>query len=867
MTDKFALLERIASDWWWEMDAEYRFIFISERFTEVFGWPSSAVIGKRRTDLDRSDYGNVAWQHHLEDLAHRRPFRDFETTFVDASGALRQVKISGIPMFATDGAFQGYLGVGHDLTELRRRQSAIEALSESLTSVLENIDQGIALFDQHLRIVTHNRRLAQLLQINEAEIAPGTAFEDIVMRLADHGEYGAGAQDAIKSRLDMIRTRERQVVERNRSDGKVISVVSTPTDTGGTVLVYSDVTELREREARLLQREESFRELFVHSPIAKWVYDAKTLRFLEVNDAAIARYGYSRDEFLGMTIKDIRPAEEVARLEQFIKRPVEERYQAKGWKHRCKDGRVLDVDVFIRDLTFEGQAARLAVVTDNTAQKEAESLAQRIFETSQDIIFVSDENRRVVRVSPSSTRILGYQPEEMAGRYTREFILPEDLEMVAEGVQAARSGQGIQNFKCRYLHKDGHVVPLMWTGKWSEVDRRYFFIGRDMTEYDRAQQQLRQAQKMEAVGQLTGGVAHDFNNILMVIQAKVESIEEEHPLNERMLDDIRAISRAVQRAADLTQQLLAFSRKQPLRPQHTNINDLVVETGKLLRRALGEQVEMEAILADDLWNVEVDRAQFEASLVNLCINARDAMPRGGRLLIESRNITLDQDYVRLNPDAAAGDHVMLSVTDTGAGIPADLLEKVLEPFFTTKDVGKGTGLGLSMVYGFINQSKGHLKIYSEVGLGTTIKLFLPRSTAEQGRARKPEVSDLRRGTERVLVVEDDSDVRESVVRQLESLGYVVAEATDGQSGLAACAGMPKPFDLLLTDVVMPGSLSGRGLADEVVRRWPGTKVVFMSGYTENAIVHHGRVDAGVRLLSKPFRKADLARTIREALDA
>jgi PAS domain S-box-containing protein len=867
MTDKFALLERIASDWWWEMDAEYRFIFISERFTEVFGWPSSAVIGKRRTALDRSDYGNAAWQHHLDDLAHRRPFRDFETTFVDASGALRPVKISGIPMFATDGAFQGYLGVGHDLTELRRRQNAIEALSESLTSVLENIDQGIALFDQHLRIVTYNRRLAQLLQINEAEIAPGTAFENLVMRLADHGEYGPAAQDAIKSRLDMIRTRERQVVERKRSDGKVISVVSTPIDTGGTVLVYSDVTELREREARLLQREESFRHLFVHSPFAKWVYDAKTLKFLEVNNAAIARYGYSREEFLGMTIEDIRPAEEVARLEQFIKRPVEERYQAKGWKHRCKDGRVLDVDVFIRDLDFEGQAAHLAVVTDNTAQKEAESLAQRIFETSQDIIFVSDENRRVVRVSPSSTRILGYRPEEMAGRYTREFIFQEDLEMVAEWVKVARSGQGIQNFKCRYLHKAGHVVPLMWTGKWSEVDRRYFFIGRDMTEYDRAQQQLRQAQKMEAVGQLTGGVAHDFNNILMVIQAKVESIEEEHPLNERMLDDVKAISRAVQRAADLTQQLLAFSRKQPLRPQHTNINDLVAETGKLLRRALGEQVEMEAILADDLWNVEVDRAQFEAALVNLCINARDAMPRGGRLLIESRNTTLDQDYVRLNPEAVAGDHVQLSVTDTGVGIPAESLDKVLEPFFTTKSVGKGTGLGLSMVYGFIKQSKGHLRIYSEVGLGTTIKLFLPRSMAEQDRAHKSEFSDIRRGTERVLVVEDDADVRASVVRQLQSLGYVVTEAADGQSGLAAFATAPEPFDVLLTDVVMPGSLSGKGLADEVSGRWPGTKVVFMSGYTENAIIHHGRIDEGVRLLSKPFRRTDLAKTIREALDA
>jgi len=867
MTDKFALLERIASDWWWEMDAECRFTFISDRFTEVFGWPTSALIGKRRTELDRSDYGNAAWQRHLEDLAHRRSFRDFETTFVDAKGESRPVKISGIPIFATDGAFEGYLGVGHDLTELRHRQSAIEALSESLTSIIENIDQGVALFDQHLRIVTYNRRLAEILQISEAEVAPGTAFEDIVRRLADEGEYGPAAQEAVKSRLDMIRSRERQAVERKRSDGRVISVVSTPIHAGGTVLVYSDVTELREREAHLMQREESFRHLFVHSPFPKWVYDANTLKFLEVNNAAIARYGYSREEFLGMTVRDIRPVEEVARLEQFIKRPLEERYQVKGWKHRCKDGRLLDVDVSIRDLDFEGRAARLAVVIDNTAQKQAESLSERIFETSQDIIVVSDENRRFVRVSPSSMGILGYQPEEMVGRYTREFIFAEDLKMVAESVQAARDGRGVLNFRCRYLHKSGHVVPLMWAGKWSEADKRYFFIGRDMTEYDRAQQLLRQSQKMEAVGQLTGGVAHDFNNILMVIQAKVDSIEEEQLLNGRLLDDMKVIGRAVQRAADLTQQLLAFSRKQPLRPQHTNINDLVAETGKLLRRTLGEQVEMEAILADDLWNVEVDRAQFEAALVNLCINARDAMPRGGRLLLESANAALDDEYVKSNPDAVAGDYVLLSVTDNGTGIPADLLEKVLEPFFTTKAVGKGTGLGLSMVYGFIKQSRGHLKIYSEVGIGTTIKLFLPRSLAERDRSSKPEASDVPHGAGRVLVVEDDPDVRASVVSQLQSLGYVVTEAADGQSGLATFAAVPETFDLLLTDVVMPGSLSGKGLADEVARRWPATKVVFMSGYTENAIIHHGRIDAGVRLLSKPFRKADLARTIREALDA
>ena len=865
---KFALLEGIASDWWWEMDEDHRFVFVSDRFTEVFGLPASAIIGKRRTDLDRSDYGNAAWQGHLDDLARRRSFRDFETTFVDAAGAARPVRISGVPVFAADGNFQGYVGVGHDLTDLRQHQQEIVELFDNLTSIMENVDQGVALLDPELRIVACNNRFAELLQVGKAMLPSSASFEEIVSRLACAEEHGSG-EIAVKAaaQLAQIRSRSKQVVEYKRPDDRIVSVVSTPIAAGGTVLMLSDVTELREGEARLRQREESYRHLFVHSPFPKWVYNAQTLRFLEVNDAAIAKYGYTREEFLSMNLRDIRPPEDIARLEELLTKPSAERRHVKGWKHRCKDGSLLNVDIFTRDLEFDGQAARIATVVDNTARYEAESLAQRFFETSQDIIFVSDENRRFVRVSPSAADLLGYQPEEMIGRHTYDFIYPEDLDVVAERVRATRGGEDVLNFRCRYVHKAGHAVPLMWTGRWSEVDRRFFFIGRDMTDFDRAQAQLHQAQKMEAVGQLTGGVAHDFNNILMVVQARLEVIEEDHPHDRGLLDDVKVITGATQRAAELTGQLLAFSRKQALRPQPANINDLIAQTGKLLKRSLGAHVELDAILSEDLWAVEVDYAQFEAALVNLCINARDAMPNGGRLLIESRNIARDDSCTLLHPDMVTGDHVLVSVTDTGTGIPVDLLEKVLEPFFTTKGVGKGTGLGLSMVYGFIKQSKGHIKIHSDVGKGTTINIYLPRYSGENGRASASTTSEACGGSERILVVEDEANVRASVVRQLKGLGYQVEEASDGDAGLAAFAVSSVPFDLLLTDVVMPGALSGKTLADEAVRRWPATKVVFMSGYSDTALIHDGRMDAGVRLLSKPFRKADLARTIREALDA
>ena len=499
-------------------------------------------------------------------------------------------------------------------------------------------------------------------------------------------------------------------------------------------------------------------------------------------------------------------------------------------------------------------------------RNEAERQSQSIFETSQDVIQVADGYGRLVQASPSSAKVFGYRPEEMIGRSTQDFILPEDLETARTETRAARHGRAARHFRCRYVHKDGHVVALLWMAVWSEPDHRYFFIGRDMTEYEYTEEQLRQAQKMEAVGQLTGGVAHDFNNILMIIMANVDALEEDEKLDPRLLARIKGIGDATQRAADLTRQLLAFSRKQALRPQRTNINDLVAVTSKLLRRTLGARIEIESVLADDLWSVEIDRAQLEAALVNLCINARDAMPDGGRLLIETRNTALDEDYVARNPDAIVGDYVRLAVTDTGSGMPPDVLNKVFEPFFTTKAAGKGTGLGLSMVYGFVKQSNGHIKIYSEVGSGTSIELFLARYVGKREKAATVQNPSMPGDGERILVAEDDSQVRASVVHQLESLGYTVEEAADGAAALAAAESASQPYDLLLADVIMPGALNGKALADEVTRRWPKTKVVFMSGYTHDAIVHQGRLDAGVLLLSKPFRRSDLAQIIRQALD-
>jgi signal transduction histidine kinase/HAMP domain-containing protein len=390
-------------------------------------------------------------------------------------------------------------------------------------------------------------------------------------------------------------------------------------------------------------------------------------------------------------------------------------------------------------------------------------------------------------------------------------------------------------------------------------------VFRDVTQAKETERQLRQSQKLDAIGQLTGGVAHDFNNMLTVITGTSEILADGLADRPQLLAIARMIDQAAERGADLTKHLLAFARRQPLEPRNVDINTLVRETTQLLRPTLGEQIEIEAMLAEDAEHAHIDPSQLSTALLNLAVNARDAMPNGGKLTLETANVVLDQSYAEHNAEIQPGPYVMIAVSDTGTGMSAKVRDRVFEPFFTTKAVGKGTGLGLSMVYGFVKQSNGHVKIYSEEGYGTTVKLYLPRAVV---KAEAPEEVEpaIRGGTETIMVVEDDALVRNFVVTQLHSLGYRTLTANDGNAALKQLDD-GAVFDLLLTDVIMPGGVNGRQLADTVTLRRPSVKVLYTSGYTENAIVHHGRLDVGVLLLAKPYRRGDLARMVRTALES
>ena len=387
-------------------------------------------------------------------------------------------------------------------------------------------------------------------------------------------------------------------------------------------------------------------------------------------------------------------------------------------------------------------------------------------------------------------------------------------------------------------------------------------------EQEAVEAQLRQAQKMEAVGQLTGGVAHDFNNLLTIILGNSEILVDELTADPGQRKMAETIFNAAERGAGLTQLMLSFARRQPMDPSTFELNGLVEKMGTLMSRTIGADIDIKFDLADGIGKVTTDPRQLETALLNLVVNARDAMPDGGGLTIETSDVDVSEDYAAQNIGITPGRYVLLALSDTGSGIPPDILNRVLEPFFTTKEVGKGTGLGLSMVYGFVKQSNGHLKIYSEVGHGTTIKIYLPRADSEpliESPATQPSEQDLT-GGESILVVEDDPDVRTFAVQQLCRMGYNVREATDGPSALNKIA-EDGSIDLLFTDVIMPGGMTGRQLADRLKDTHPEIRVLFTSGYTENSINHHGRLDPGVVLLQKPYRLDQLARKVRQVLDA
>jgi two-component system cell cycle sensor histidine kinase/response regulator CckA len=523
--------------------------------------------------------------------------------------------------------------------------------------------------------------------------------------------------------------------------------------------------ELRESKARDAQRkaeheqresEARYRALFAANPMPLWVYDTATLAFLAVNDAAVRHYGYTAEEFMAMTIADIRPEQDAPSLRDVARRPLSDDESA--WRHRRKDGSVLFVEIKAHDFALEGKMARLILVNDVTERRRAEEALRK------------------------------------------------------------------------------------------------------------TEEQLRQAQKMEAVGRLAGGVAHDFNNVLSVILSYCELLIGELKSGDPMADDIEEIRKAGKRAAELTKQLLTFSRQQVVDPRALDLKVILSNLDKMLRRILGEDVELVVLDCPSPARVLADQGHIEQVIMNLVVNARDAMPTGGKLTIETANVELDLDYVREHLGAQPGPHVMLAVTDTGGGMDRATQARIFEPFFTTKEIGKGTGLGLSIVLGIVQQSGGSIWVYSEQGKGTTFKVYLPRTDQVLGELRPLVEPASLEGSETILLVEDEEQLRTVAVSVLRRHGYQVIEARGGIEAMSAAEHYEGPIHLLLTDVVMPG-MSGAELAARLIAGRLDIGILCMSGYTDDTVVRHGILGSGMAFLQKPITPDSLLRKVREVLDA
>lgn len=512
------------------------------------------------------------------------------------------------------------------------------------------------------------------------------------------------------------------------------------------------------------------------------------------------------------------------------------------------------------------------LVTAHEELRQSTSILHSTFNSMAEAVIVIDAKGMVVLSNPAAQRVIRYEPgmtvEQLRGRGT--LYRPDGSTLPLDEMPAVRVLRGERFERTEVLvrrpdrrdpeHFEISGCPLRDA---SGAISGAALIYHDISEARDTEHQLHQAQKLDAIGKLTGGVAHDFNNMLTVITGTTETLVAALAHQPDLQRVAALIDEAAERCTELIKHLLAFARKQPLQPRNVDINSAVADMAKLLRPTLGEHIEIETVLEKEVATSHIDPSQLANSVLNMAINARDAMPLGGKLLLETRNTVLDEAYAAANAEVRPGPYVMLAVSDTGSGMPAAVRDKAFEPFFTTKGVGHGTGLGLSMVYGFVKQSGGHIKIYSEEGHGTTIRLYLPPAQGSVETAVSV-AAPISGGTETILVVEDDALVRTFVISLLHSLGYQTVTATDSRTALTLVRG-GQPFDLLFTDVVLPGGISGRQLADEVAKLRPGTKVLYTSGYTDNAIVHHGRLDEGVLLLSKPYRKPQLAQMVRRAI--
>jgi two-component system cell cycle sensor histidine kinase/response regulator CckA len=619
-----------------------------------------------------------------------------------------------------------------------------------------------------------------------------------------------------------------------------------------------------------------YQELFASSPDGILLIDADTQRVIECNEGACRQLGYTREEFVGLRISDYEALQTPEEIRTRVQDALRDGTAEFDTVQRTKTGELRDVHVWAKTFRLDGRVVFHAIFRDITERRRTDEL-QRLhsaaLNAAADAVVITDRAGIIAWVNPAFTRLTGYTAEEAVGQNLRDLVksdkhTPAFFKDFWETILAGRTwhGEMINRRKDGRLYTEDQVVTPILDA--SGAITHFVAIKEDMTERLQLEAQFLQAQKMESVGQLASGIAHDFNNLLTVINGMSELVLAQVSPTDPVRADAEEIHRAGERAATLTRQLLAFSRQQILAPRVMDVNTVVAGVEGLLRRLLGEDIALVVELAPGAGSVKADPGQIEQVITNLAVNARDAMPQGGQLMVETQPVQLDEAFARQHGAAVPpGSYVRLAVSDSGVGMDETTRARIFEPFFTTKGPGKGTGLGLSTVYGIVKQSHGFIWASSEVGQGTSFKMYLPQVGEAASIAPPAPTVVSTSGTETILLVEDNAGLRKLATRFLEPAGYTVLGAATGEEALRLLdERQVDPVHLLLSDVVMPG-MSGRQLAEQLAQTRPGMKVLYMSGYTSDTIVRHGVLEAQMSFLNKPFTAVALLRKVREVLDS
>lgn len=737
----------------------------------------------------------------------------------------------------------------------------------------DRLAEGLCVFDRAHKLVAWNDVFRQLLKLPRKLLRRGVTLERVVTYAVKRGDFDQKQGD----RLIASWTREtlkpgKKVAGWPREDRRPLTTMRRRAENGQVLFI---IKQSHAEDADAGSAEEALsRQAAALEQISEGVLiSAGDGTIIDCNPSACRIFGYDKDALIGMNAYGlVTPEVEESGLATTIETDVS---ADQAWFGETdvqrSDGTTCRVDASVLPRRDASGAivGRIGVVRDITEQRAADEARLNSDRKFRDLIegslqgFIIYAGGRVLYVNKAAADTYGYEPSEMIGLEANALAAEEEHATLDELRELANTGRQILRGK----RKDGRIVWLELNARaitWEGQAARQVTIY-DITERRDAEDALLQAQKMESLGQLTGGIAHDFNNLLGVISGNLELLRDQSEDGDPQHSFIETGLRSVRRGAELTQRLLAFARKQPLRPEYTDLSDLVRDMKALLQRTLGERFQVKTILADKAWPTLVDQGQMENVLLNLALNARDAMPKGGRLLIRTENVALEEEITNDGATIAPGDYLKVTVKDTGTGMTPEVLANAFDPFFTTKGSGSGSGLGLSMVYGFVSQSSGHIRIDSTVGKGTAIELFLPRTFAEaRAKTSQDKTASPRGNNEVVLVVEDDDDLRELAVLLLDRMGYKTYQAADGHSAVALMRKVDH-LDLVFTDVVLPYGMSGIDAAREARTLFPAIKILFTSGYTESEVLGKELEKGNVEMITKPYRTDVLARRLQEVL--